>query len=226
MNVSVRDLLGLLSRHIKKEDRVLEIGFAPGKHLAYLAAKLRARVSGLDYSEQGVAFAKRLFGQLRIEGDLRCEDVFATTFPNESFDLVYSVGVIEHFDDPADIVRRHVELVRPGGTALILIPNYAGIYGKLQRHVDPASLEIHNLEIMNEARLLELVPSDLVASADAFPAGRVNLWQVSLEKKWPAMFARPVQLIFNGVGLMQPFDIARLCPVLVLVMKRRDVGSH
>lgn len=78
-NVSVRDLLDLLSRYFNSGDRVLEIGFAPGKHLAYLAAKLGAKVSGLDYSEHGVTFARKLFSQLVIEGDLRCEDVFATT---------------------------------------------------------------------------------------------------------------------------------------------------
>lgn len=218
--ISTRNLLQLLSRHITAGTQVLEIGFAPGKHLAYVAKALGARAAGIDYSENGIEFARRLFTALEIEADLRCEDVFATSFAARTFDFVYSVGVIEHFVDPRDIVRRHVELLRPGGMALILIPDYSGIYGKLQRYFDPESLEIHNLRIMSPEAMAALAPRDLVESVHAFRSGRINAWQISLEKRWPRALAQGMHLLFNAVALMQPFDIPRLCPTIALRMRR------
>src|SRR5262249_36957710 len=135
--VSTRNQMRLLRRHIQPGMRVLEIGFAPGKILAWVASCLRARVSGLDYSAPGVETARKLFSILNLQADLRCEDASSTTFTPESLDLVYSAGVVEHFDDPRPIVRTHVELLRQGGTALISIPNYRGIYGKLQGYFHP-----------------------------------------------------------------------------------------
>jgi 2-polyprenyl-3-methyl-5-hydroxy-6-metoxy-1,4-benzoquinol methylase len=200
---------------------VLEIGFAPGKTLAFVAKVLRAKVSGLDYSEGGVQFSRRLFGVLGIEGDLRCENVFTTTFPLGTFDFVYSVGVIEHFDDPTEIVRRHVELLRPGGTALILIPNYGGFYGQVQRYFDPENLKIHNLEIMTCDALVKLSPSNMVENATSFRTGKVSPWLISFDRRWPRPVATLARIILNSVGLLQPVDITMLCPMLALKMERK-----
>ena len=78
---------------------------APGKLLAWVAANLKADVAGLDYSEIGLATARRLFDALHLSADFRCEDLRQTTFAPESFDVVLSIGVIEHFDDPRGVVN-------------------------------------------------------------------------------------------------------------------------
>ncbi len=224
--VSTRNLQRLLRVHIAPGACVLEIGFAPGKHLAYVAKTLGARVSGIDYSNNGITFAKRLFSALAIEADLRREDIFETTFAAGTFDFVYSLGVIEHFDDPRDIVRRHVELLRPGGTALIVIPDYSGIYGRLQRYFDPENLEMHNLRIMSPEAMTALAPRDLVAKVEAFRTGRINSCQISIERKWPRVLSRAMHLLFNAVALMQPLDIASLCPMIALRMRRKNGAQH
>jgi len=219
--VSPRDLKHLLKKHIRPQMSVLEIGFAPGKFLAFAAKVLKAKVAGLDYSESGVQFSKRLFGTLGIEGDLRCENVFMTTFPLGVFDFVYSIGLIEHFEDPTGIVRRHVELLRPGGTALILIPNYGGIYGELQRHFDPENLEIHNLNIMSCNAISRLSPGNMVEQATSFRTGRISPLLVSFEKRWRRPAAALAKFVLNGVGLLQPFDIGMLCPMIALKLERK-----
>ncbi len=220
LNVAVWNLQRLLKDHVKAGARFLEIGCAPGKILAWVGQVLQAEVSGLDYSEHGLAFARQLFEALGIEGDLRCEDVFATTFRPGSFDVVYSAGVIEHFDDPREVVKRHVALLKPGGKALIVVPNYGGLYGYLQRQFDPGNLDIHNLTIMRPAALKELAPGDLVRIVRAYPAGRLSPWLVSFEKVWPRPIARGTAYSFNALGLVQPVDIAALCPMLVLELHR------
>lgn len=56
-----------------------------------------------------------------------------------------SYGFIEHFDDPQPIIQRHVELVKPGGTLILEVPNHRGLNRPLQ---DPELLRAHNLNTM------------------------------------------------------------------------------
>jgi 2-polyprenyl-3-methyl-5-hydroxy-6-metoxy-1,4-benzoquinol methylase len=206
----------LLQRHIKPGTRVLEIGCAPGKLLAWGAKARGAKVAGIDYSEIGIAHARKLFNAIGCVGDLRYEDVFASTFPDSAFDLVYSLGVIEHFQDPRDIVARHIRFAVPGGRIVIVIPNYGGIYGRLQRYFDPDNLSIHNLHIMNRTTLRQLVPVKECKDVRAFCFGRVSPWLVNFHKRWPRIFAQIASLSLNGLGLLQPTAISSLAPFLVL----------
>jgi cyclopropane fatty-acyl-phospholipid synthase-like methyltransferase len=64
--VATRNILRLLGTAVEPGMRVLEIGCAPGKHLAYLAKVRQARVCGLDYSEPGIAFSRELFSRLGL----------------------------------------------------------------------------------------------------------------------------------------------------------------
>jgi len=161
----------------------LEIGCAPGKLLAWVAEVLHAEVAGGDYSQRGLSLAQQLFQALNIDGDLRCEDMLATTFEPASFDLVFSAGVIEHFDDPREIVKRHVTLLKPGGKAVIMVPNYGGFYGRLQCRFDPENLSIHNLTIMNPPALRRLAPGELVSTVRVYPVGRMSPWLISFDKR-------------------------------------------
>jgi SAM-dependent methyltransferase len=200
----------------------LEVGCAPGKTLAWVGRVLGARVAGVDYSPRGLAISRALLRTLGVDADLRCEDIFSTTFEPSSFDVVFSAGVIEHFEDPRAIVRSHVELVRPGGKAIITIPDYGGWYGRLQRHFDPSNLALHNLTIMDVGALTALAPADLVTQARAYPTGRLSPWLVSFERRWPRLVARMVSHLLNAVGLVQPFEVRALSPTLVLECPRRQ----
>src|SRR6266545_905585 len=214
--ISTRNLQRILKSYIRPEMHVLEVGFAPGKQLAYVSKVLGAVVTGVDYSEHGVDYARRLFQALGIQADLRREDIFQSTLSRASFDFVYSVGLVEHFDDPSQIVRCHAELLRPGGKALILIPNYSGMYGRLQRYFDPENLLIHNIDIMTCEALSGLAPKDIIAGTRTFRTGRINPSLVSFHKKWPIPLAKSFSLMFTAVGHLQPIDIDILCPWLAL----------
>lgn len=218
--VSTQNLRRLLKAHIRPQMHVLEIGCAPGKQLAWVAKVLKAKVSGVDFSRWGIEFSRQLFKALDIEGDLRCEDILSSSFDAESFDVVYSTGVIEHFEKPEIIVRQHVKWLKKNGVALLAIPNYGGTYGKFQRYFDPENLLIHNLKIMSCDGLARLAPVDLTTEIEVFRAGRVDPWLINFHKKWPEPLAKALSYIFNGLGVVQPFDVAPLCPWLVLRLVR------
>jgi hypothetical protein len=101
-----------------------------------------------------------------------------------------------------------------------MIPNYGGIYGRLQRYFDPENLAIHNLNIMSCDAMTALVPDELVESARAFRFGRINAWQVSLHRKWPSPIAKLTYYLLNGIGMLQPVEIAGIAPGIALEMKK------
>jgi 2-polyprenyl-3-methyl-5-hydroxy-6-metoxy-1,4-benzoquinol methylase len=105
--------------------------------LAWVSKVLRVDSSGIDYSEVGINRCKGLFEALNLKIDLHHTNFFEHSLPIASFDFVTSFGFIEHFDNPKVAVKYHIDLLKPGGMALITIPNYGGIYGKIQNGVIP-----------------------------------------------------------------------------------------
>lgn len=215
------DIHSLLRRHVKPGSDFLEIGFAPGKLLAWTALKLGARVSGIDYSTPGTAIARDLFERVGVSGDLRTEDVFETSFAPDSFDCVFSAGLIEHFDDPRPIVAKHVELARPGGTIILLVPNYGGRIGRLQARLDPENIAIHNIAIMRPDALAALFDPAAIRSVRGFKHGRLSLWGLSLARLMPARLANAIQ---RAVGLARsavPFRISSASACIAAVAIKR-----
>jgi SAM-dependent methyltransferase len=81
-----------------------------------------ARYTGFDQSPVALGLARRRF---ELEG-LAAEDLVQSTavelpFADESFDLVFSHGVIHHIADTAGVVAEFKRVLRPGGTALVMV---------------------------------------------------------------------------------------------------------
>src|SRR5262245_50628330 len=219
LNVAVSDRRRILAADVSRGMRYLEIGCAPGIMLAYVARGLGADVFGLDYSVVGIDQTRALFQRLGLHAVLRCEDVFSHTFPKNYFDVVHSAGLIEHFEDAHELVRIHVELLKPGGVALISIHHFGGIYGRIARKTDPENFAIHNTRIMNTVSLRELAPPDLCDSVTARPFGRISLSTVSFKSS--LFFGLLAKSGANLLGLLQPRTIGYLAPALLLRIVRR-----
>ena len=87
------------------------------------AAERGAHAFGIDISEPTVTQAKAAF--TRGSGPLRAAaaDVRALPFCDASFDAIYSMGTIEHFDETEQAVREMARVLKPGGHAIIGVPN-------------------------------------------------------------------------------------------------------
>jgi len=49
-------------------------------------------------------------------------------FADESFDIVFSIAVLEHVQDPGEVIREAIRVTRPGGTIVMNAPNYWSWY--------------------------------------------------------------------------------------------------
>jgi 2-polyprenyl-3-methyl-5-hydroxy-6-metoxy-1,4-benzoquinol methylase len=137
---------------------LLEVGCARSVWLPYFGRSLGFDVHGLDYSEVGCQQARALLAASGVPGEVTCADLFA---PPDSlldrFDVVFSGGVVEHFDDTAGCLRAVTRMLRPGGMALTVVPNMTGPLGLIQRVLDRSVYDMH-------------VPLDAEALAEAHRA--------------------------------------------------------
>ena len=87
------------------------------------AAHRGARAFGIDISEPIVMQARAAFTP--ESGPLRAAaaDVRALPFRDASFDAVYSMGTIEHFQETEQAVKEIARVLKPGGRAIIGVPN-------------------------------------------------------------------------------------------------------
>jgi 2-polyprenyl-3-methyl-5-hydroxy-6-metoxy-1,4-benzoquinol methylase len=130
------------------QGEALEIGCAPGKWLAFMAKEFGLKPNGIEYSEAGMNATMKNFQLLGLtSGSIRTGDFFHIK-PDRQFDVVMSFGFIEHFSQVDTVVDLHMQWLRPGGTLILGVPNFRGIYYFLQKFLDRTILDKHNLEIM------------------------------------------------------------------------------
>src|SRR4051812_17189572 len=123
-------ILDVLETHLPRRAGMsaLELGGAPGQYLAWLSRRFGYECSALDYSAVGCERARRNFDALGIPLTVFEDDLFAEeTGSIGSFDVVYSLGLIEHFADFGEAIRRHAVLTKPGGWAIVGCPNMLGL---------------------------------------------------------------------------------------------------
>ena len=88
--------------------------------LLWLADK-GARPAGIDLAFEVVREAgKRL---AVYQPSLAVADIRTLPFPPDTFDLLYSMGTIEHFEDSAAAVREFFRVLKPSGVAIVGVPN-------------------------------------------------------------------------------------------------------
>ena len=172
------------------------------------ASRQGARAYGIDISEPIVRQARDAFQTtpaarhrlLPSVGDVR-----ELPFRDGSFDAIYSMGTIEHFDETERAVREMARVLKPGGRAIVGVPNRydpflrplfvsvlhaAGLYGYgFEKSYSRSGLK----------RMLEKAGLDVVAeTAILFIPGWLRMLDLACHS-----WCRPLALISGA--LVQPF---------------------
>lgn len=100
--------------------RVLEIGCGMGTDGAQFAAA-GADYTGIDLTDAAIELARKRFELSGLRGEFRVADAENLDFADESFDLVYSHGVLHHTPDTARAVREIHRVLKPGGRAMVML---------------------------------------------------------------------------------------------------------
>jgi ubiquinone/menaquinone biosynthesis C-methylase UbiE len=100
---------------------VLEVGVGMGAdHLMWARAAPR-RLVGVDLTERAIELSRARFTDHQMKSELQVADAEALPFPDASFDLVYSWGVMHHSPDTQACFNEACRVLRPGGEARIMV---------------------------------------------------------------------------------------------------------
>jgi ubiquinone/menaquinone biosynthesis C-methylase UbiE len=107
---------------------VLEVGVGMGAdYLEWL--KAGAQATGVDLSSASLEQAKRRCEMAGYAADLRVSDAEHLPFPDNTFDIVYSYGVMHHSPDTAQCIREAWRVLKHGGALRIMIYHHPSLTG-------------------------------------------------------------------------------------------------
>ena len=101
-------------------ERVLEIGGGIGTDLSQFA-RHGALVTDCDLSSGHLELAQENFKLRGLKGEFVLHDAEVLPFPDNSFDVVYSNGVLHHTPNTRDVVAEVFRVLKPGGRAIIMM---------------------------------------------------------------------------------------------------------
>ena len=100
--------------------RLLEIGCGMGTDLLQFA-RGGARCVGVDLTPRSVEITRHRFALYDADGAFMIADGEQLPFASDSFDVVYSNGVLHHTPDTAGAIREVHRVLRPGGVAKVML---------------------------------------------------------------------------------------------------------
>ena len=109
----------------KKAKKVLDLGCGSGRHLVYFA-KLGYDVYGIDVSPEAIKLSRKWLEHEGLKAELHCQDMKQLPWPENFFDAVFSVQVIEHNDleHIREIIHEVNRVIQIGGYFFAIVKKY------------------------------------------------------------------------------------------------------
>jgi len=113
----------VISKNIRKGDKVLDVGCGSGKHTFFLLEK-RCNVTGVDISPKMLEVLKRKAEKRKYSLALFLADCNDLLFETESFDVVVSIyGPLTHLRNPIYCIQEMKRVLRKGGKVVVGVEN-------------------------------------------------------------------------------------------------------
>lgn len=213
--------------------KILEIGSAPGWNLIKFKNVFGYEPYGIEYTHLGAEENRRQFKEANINPENLIEADFFDSNLNKkfekAFDLVESGGFIEHYTDVPPVIKRHLQFLKPGGTLIIIIPNFRGLNRILFSFFNPEMLKRHNLDVMkieNFRKLFEGLPveSKYANYYGTFNFGLFNTKNIGTKyyiHRFLVRFQVLLNIIFIFVFGNKGFEFRYFSPYLIYIGQKR-----
>jgi len=179
-----------------KKFKFLEIGCAPGRWMHYFYSNFNYCVEGIEYTPNGAKLTRSNLSTLGVDNVIYEQDLFNNSLNKNSYDLVFSAGFIEHFNDPSLVIEKHLGLLKKGGYLVLEVPNFRGFNGFFQKITDKSLLEIHNLNIMNLDFFKNIAEKHDLEIVDISYVGKIN-FGLFLGNKFLIYIGQVIQFFIN-----------------------------
>ena len=126
-------------KHYKSQPRsVLDVGCGGG-HFVKSCRDFGLKSEGIEISDNSIRFAKDVFGLDLIHGDLNKTNL------DKKYDLITLWGIIEHVEDPIELISNCKKALTDKGMIVLTSPNADSLSSYIQisqnkniiRHLDP-----------------------------------------------------------------------------------------
>lgn len=119
--------LSVLRKSLGESASITELGCGTGSLGFLLSASVRHYV-GIDISSQAIDQARSSLQKSHISNiSFICADLLSLKI-SEQFDVVWSQGLLEHFEDEKKVILAHLSFARPGGIVVMSVPMRCSIY--------------------------------------------------------------------------------------------------
>lgn len=131
-----RIVLAVLDAHLApaplgRTRQILDLGCGTGTMLGHL--RRFGEAAGVDADQRAVSFC-----HARGEDQVQLLESETLPFPDDSFDLLTALDVLEHIEDDRAVLQEVARVLRPGGTFLATVPAYPWMWGaqdEISHHV-------------------------------------------------------------------------------------------
>lgn len=218
-------LTEILKEILKKNDirTALEIGGFPGHYSVYLAKNFKIKATLLDFVIIPEIIRDLLKKNKIEEPEVSWIETDLFQFSDPAlYDLVFSNGLIEHFEDTKMIIEKHVNLVKPGGTLFLSLPNFRGFNGWLQKNFDLDNYEKHYINSMDIGFLTRICKELGLKNIEVRYHGVFMIWLENMQEKGPLfkLSFKAIWLVFKVFFKIFPFNSKQFSPYIVLTANK------
>ena len=107
-----------------KNKSVLDVGCGTGNFCSMISKKGTKRVVGIDYASEAIKIAKKEHKSKNLEfRNIQISQI------DEKFDVIVSIGTLEHMDNPYEILKVMKKKLNANGKIIITNPNWTNPRG-------------------------------------------------------------------------------------------------
>lgn len=174
----------------------LEIGTGNGVFLEALAGRGFTELVGVEPSPAAIAAAPPRRRPWIRQGIFREDD-----FEPASFDLICCFMTMEHVQDPNQVARAAIRLLRPGGAFVTVTHNYRSPVNRALGRWSPI-IDIEHMQLFSPQSIRELFTRS--GFADVYVSSFVNRYAINYWMRLlplPRWLKKPLQAGINGSGV-------------------------
>ncbi|KAJ4848380.1 Glycylpeptide N-tetradecanoyltransferase 2 [Turnera subulata] len=151
---------------LKPGQKVLDVGCGIGGGDFYMAETFDAEVVGIDLSVNMISFALERAIGLKCQVEFEVADCTKKTYPDNTFDVIYSRDTILHIHDKPALFRSFFKWLKPGGK--VLISDYCKSAGtptlEFSEYIKQRGYDLHDVkaygQMLRDAGFDEVVAED------------------------------------------------------------------
>ena len=210
----------LLYKHFTQtaNKTIFEIGIFPGRFI-YHFGKLGYEINGIDQTPYLKDMEDWFIKEKFSIGNLDNDDILKLS-TDKKFDVVFSSGFIEHFENFEEIIKIHADLTKTGGHVFITAPNFSGNIQKfLHTNLDNENTERHNLLAMDVEKWKNVLTKSGFDIIEAGYFGGFDFW-VDTEKR--NILKKIITKIITKITPMRFLPNSQVySPEIILIAKKK-----